>query len=232
MKKEDTEGLKTALMGEALLFSFLSRAVYQEPDKEWLDSLVAGDLFREAPFGESQDGIRYGIGLLQAWSKANARGIAEPEFEAIKKDYLYLFIGAATPLAPIWESVYFNRGRLVFQKETLEVRHWYARFGLEAEHKGQEPDDHLGLELSFVAHLATLALQSFEAGDEIDAENALQAQRDFLAGHLFCWVLSWADLVQIYAETDFYRGIAHLTVGALRAAAELLEIEMPKENVT
>jgi TorA maturation chaperone TorD len=31
-----------------------------------------------------------------------------------------------------------------------------------------------------------------------------------------------------YAETDFYRGIAHLTLGALQAMAEFLQIEMPK----
>ncbi|MBO2519906.1 MAG: molecular chaperone TorD, partial [Firmicutes bacterium] len=40
------------------------------------------------------------------------------------------------------------------------MRNWYARYGLVAEKKGQEPDDHVGLELEFVAHLAGLALEA------------------------------------------------------------------------
>ncbi len=60
-------------------------------------------------------------------------------------------------------------------------------------------------------------------------KNLLQAQRDFLSEHLLRWGPAWAKLVKKHAETDFYRGLAHLTNGALLAAAELLKVEMPKE---
>ena len=78
-----------------------------------------------------------------------------------------------------------------------------------------------------MGHLASLALGALETGDEAAAQPNLQAQRDFLTHHLLRWASAWANLVQKHAGTDFYRGLAHLTLGTLLAAAELLEIEMP-----
>jgi len=229
MEKEKIEMWKTALMGETLLLGMLGRILYQEPDKNWLESLVKEDVFAEVPFGEGQIEIENGQKLLQAWTSQNASGITDKEFEAIKKDHLYLFTGVGKPLAPVWESVYFSEARMLFQKQTLEVREFYARFGLQAERKGNEPDDHIGLELSFMAHLASLVLQSLEKDNQPQTEELLQAQRDFLTQHLLRWAKAWAELVHKHAETDFYRGLAHLTVGALYAA-ELLVIEIPKEE--
>lgn len=226
---EKLEMLKTTLLGEALLFGLLGKALYQDPDREWLDTLIAEDVFADAPFGEEQVEIERGLALLQNWTRINSVEISDEELEALQKDYLYLFIGAGRPLAPVWESVYFSEARLIFQKETLEVREWYIRFALEAERKGREPDDHIGLELSFASHLAALALSSLEKGDKVEFEQNLQAQRDFLTQHLLRWAPIWASLVVQHAQTDFYRGLARLTNGALLAAANMLEIDMPLE---
>lgn len=230
MEKEKIEMWKTALMGESLLMGLLGKILYQEPDRNWLETLVKEDVFVDVPFGEGQIEIANGLKLLQVWASQNSGGISEKQIEAIKKDHLYLFAGVGKPLAPVWESVYFSEARMLFQKQTLEVREFYARFGLQAERKGNEPDDHIGLELSFMAHLASLAMQSLEKDNSADAENLLQAQRDFLTQHILRWAPVWAELTKKHAETDFFKGVAHLTLGALMAAAELLEIEIPKEE--
>lgn len=222
------EALKTELVGEALLFGLLGRILYGELDKAWLESLIAEDVFGEAPFGADQTEIQHGLELLSRWSTENHGGISEQEFKNMKADQLRLLIGIDRVLAPVWESVYFNESRLVFQKQTLEVREWFARFNLEIERINKEPDDHIGLELSFIAHLASRALQVVEE-DQKTFDELLQAQRDFLTEHLLRWGPAWAKLVKQHADTDFYRGIAHLTHGALLAAAELLKIELPKE---
>jgi TorA maturation chaperone TorD len=222
------EILKTDLVGEALLFGLLGKVLYGEMDKSWLESLITDDVFSESPLGAEQPEIKKGLELLSGWSKENQKGISTTEIENLKRDQLHLFIGLDHILAPVWESVYFNQNRLVFQQQTLEVRDWYARFGLQIEHFNREPDDHIGLELSFVAHLASRALQALEENQE-SFEELLQAQRDFLSEHLLRWGPSWAKLVKQHAESDFYRGIAHLSHGALLAAAETLQIKMPKE---
>jgi putative dimethyl sulfoxide reductase chaperone len=228
MQQMDLETQKAILMGEVLLFGLLGRVLYEELDKTWLESLIREDVFAEAPLGAEQPEIRCGLELLRRWSTENRNGISEDEFKALKSDQLYLFIGTNRVLAPIWESVYFNENRLMFQEQTLQVRYWYARFGLQIEKLNSEPDDQIGLELSFIAHLASRALQSLEEDQQIFDE-ILQAQKGFLSEHLLRWGPVWAKLVKEHAETDFYRGIAHLTHGALLATAEVLQIPMPKE---
>jgi TorA maturation chaperone TorD len=228
MQHIDIEALKIDLVGETLMFSLLGKVLFGELDKNWLESLIADDVFREAPFGAEQPEIKYGLELLGRWSDENRIGISVEEFKELKSDQLRLFIGTDRVLAPVWESVYFNESRLVFQQQTLDVREWFARFGLQIERFNQEPDDHIGLELAFVAHLASRTLEVVDA-DAQTLEELLQAQRNFLSLHLLRWAPVWTKLVKHYAETDFYRGIAHLTHGALVAAADMLQIPMPKE---
>ncbi|MGE5464972.1 MAG: molecular chaperone [Syntrophothermus sp.] len=228
MHDMNTEALKTELVGEALLFGLLGRMLYGELDKAWLESLITDEVFSESPFGTNQIEIRKGLELLSRWSAENRDGISEDEFKSLQFDQLRLLIGLDRVLAPVWESVYFNESRLVFQQQTHEVREWYARFGLQIERFNREPDDHIGLELSFVAHLATRALNVVDEDPQC-FEKFIEAQRQFLSEHLLGWGPAWAKLVKQHAETDFYRGVGHLTHGALLAATEVLQIKMPRE---
>ncbi|GAB1469676.1 molecular chaperone TorD family protein [Chloroflexota bacterium] len=217
------------LVGEMLLLRLLGKALYSEPERKWLEELIAEQIFFDIPFGMEQPEIIHGFELLQRWSQANTGGISEADFADLKMDYTRLFIGLDVHRTAPWESVYFNRDRFVFQEQTIQVREWYARYDVQAEKLNREPDDHIGLEILFISHLASLALQALEQNDQNQLDEMLQAQREFLSEHLLRWGLVWAKLVKQHAATDFYRGIAHLTHGALLAIAEILEITMPKE---
>jgi TorA maturation chaperone TorD len=232
MQQADFKMWSTILTGEALLFGLLGKILYHELDKTWLETLIMEDVFSEAPFGEEQPDVQRGLELMQHWCAKNRDGIADEVFKSLQADHLSLFIGTDRVLAPVWESVYFSEKRLVFQEQTLQVREWFARFGLQAEQINREPDDHIGLELSFIAHLAFLAVRAIDADDGEAFEKALQAQRDFFSEHLLRWGPAWAELVKQEAATDFYRAIAPLTHGALLAAAEALQIEMPTGAMT
>ena len=221
--------LTASLIGESMLMELLSRILYKEPERDWLDQLITEQVFSEVPFGSEQPEVVRGLEILRAWSKSNAGGLSDQNFSDLKLDYTRLFIGLdMLPTAP-WESVYFNRERMIFQEQTMQVREWYARFGLQVENFNKEPDDHIGLEILFVAHLASLALQSIDKGDQPALDEVLQAQREFIKEHLLRWGPAWTQLLLQHAQTDFYRGIAHLTRGALIAVTELLEVSQPKE---
>jgi len=229
MQANTMNDLSSTIFGESLLFGLLGKILYANLDKAWLETLIREDVFSEAPFGAEQVEMQHGIELLQRWSNENRGGLEMPQFKALQEDNLRLFIGLNKVPAPVWESVYFSEKKLIFQEQTLQIREWYARFGLQAERINREPDDHIGLEMLFIAHLASLALQAIEQNDENKLNDILQAQREFLSDHLLRWGPAWAKLVKQHAATDFYRGIAHLTHGALLAIAETLEIKMPKE---
>jgi len=219
---------KEELLGELLLFSLLGRIIYMEPNQAWFNSLIKDDVFSDVPFSVEQTETIQGLELLKAWSARNAGGISTEEFTLLKREYVKLFVGLEHLDTPLWESAYSEK-HLLFQERTIRVRNWYARFGLEVERLNQEPDDHLGLEMLFIAHLASLALQAIEQDNPSALDEALDAQRDFLSEHLLRWGPVWAKLVKQHAATDFYHGIAHLTHGAFLAAAAMLQIKMPKE---
>ena len=133
--------------------------------------MIAEDIFAEVPFASEQPDVIAGLNLLQQWSQANRGGISPDAFDAIRIDNTRLFLGPGKVLAAPWESVHFTEERLVFQQQTLQVRGWYSRFGLEVIKLHQEPDDHIGLELEFLAHLANLGLQSLESKTQNDSMN-------------------------------------------------------------
>ena len=229
-KNKESLDLVVQLTGEKLLFSLLGKILFVEIDKPWLQTLIDEDVFAESPFGESQSEVKKGLELLQKWSQENGSGISDQSILDLRADYTRLFVGVGIVLAPVWESVYFNDGRLTFQEETLQVRSWFRRYKLESEKLYQEPDDHLGLELTFIAHLAQLGLQALEQNDTQAVQETLDAQRDFLNEHLLRWAFIWANLVNKSSKTDFYRGIGHLVCGALTEAANLVGARLPEEK--
>lgn len=216
-----------SLASEVVLLGFLGKVLYTEPNREWLQQLTSNQIFSEAPFGAEQEEIQHGLELLQNWSLAHKKGISDDEYANLNLDYARLFIGLeSTHPSPPWGSVYLDRERLVFQQSTQRVRAWYQRFNLEPEQINKEPDDHIALELIFMARLAKMALETTDKQKYIEY---LTAQRDFLHENLLRWGPSWAKLVKQHAQTDFYRGMAYLVHGTLLAIADMLEIVMPKE---
>lgn len=226
---ESVRNWKELLLGEALLLGVLSKIMQNEPEREWIESLIREDVFSELPLDAKNRDIETGLSLLQRWSSKNRDGLGMDTLLDLRADHTNLFVGVGKAVAAPWESVYFNEDRMIFQEQTLQIREWYRRFGLETKKLHKEPDDHIGLELSFLAHLAGLGLQAVETKDVAGLEHSLQAQRQFLHDHPLRWVKFWSSSVEEHAKTDLYRGTAMLTRGVLMALAEILGVEMPEE---
>jgi TorA maturation chaperone TorD len=221
---------KETLTGEILLLRMLSRIFYTYPNNEertWLQSLIEESVFSEVPFAAEIDETKAGLKLLQKWG---GRNLSDESFEHMQADYTRLFIGPGKVTAAPWESVYLGEDRLVFQKQTLEVRTWYKRFGLEAERIHQEPDDHIGLELLFLSHLAYLGINALDDQDNSRFEEILEAKREFFKKHTGKWVLKFCELIKDNAQTDFYKGVAHLTRGAMSTLAVILDVELVRDS--
>ncbi len=218
------------LTGEVLLFGLLGKILYMYPEESWLQPLFEDAIFEEAPFAGEHPDVIAGLALLATLAKEYQRD-TNGIISDLKVDYTRLFDHTdRIPVAP-WESVYLNKDNLLFQEETLEVRSWYYSYGLEITNKYKEPDDHIGLELAFLAHLASLSLSTFNEGDESKFEEMLSAQRRFLSAHPLRWIPTWCNLVEKHAHTDFYRGVALILRGALIKIAEILDLEIPKRLV-
>lgn len=131
--------------------------------------------------------------VLEAFAESYP-GFKAPDAERAEQDYLRLLVGLGMPIAPPWESAWASDARLLFQRETLEVRWCYREAGFESAALHHEPDDHLGLELEFIGRL-------LERGDG-------NAAAEFAAAHPKAWAARWNAAVQANAETTFYRQLA------------------------
>ena len=187
--------------------AFLSRLFLEPADESLITALRDGAVLADWPLEADEDTVR-GIEALRA-------GATTP-LDVLLVDHRDLFEGPDHVLACPYESVYLSEEHLTFEEQTLDVRAFYNRFGVQAPSVGKEPDDHIGLELSFISHLCVLGLDAIEAADA-DAETAMIASiADFLEQHLLRWVNDCLDSVVEHATTDFYRGLGHLTRGTVR----------------
>lgn len=215
------------LAGEVLLFGLLGKILYTFPERSWLDPVLDEDLFVEAPFAEDHRDVVKGLTLLRNFSREYLLGNQKELLDDLKLEYTRLFDHTdRIPVAP-WGSVYLSKDHLLFQEQSLEVRNWYRNFNLELINLYKEPDDHIGLELAFLAHLANMSVQAIKNGDQDELERLLNAQRGFLTEQVLKWVPTWCDLMIKYAKTDFYLGVAFTLRGALEELAKLLGLERP-----
>jgi putative dimethyl sulfoxide reductase chaperone len=210
------------LTAEALAFGFINRVFYEKPAQEFIQPLISEKLFDQWPLLTDDEFTASGLDILQAFSGR----WEEVHLADLKKDYQQLFIGPDHLPAPPWESVYLSIEGLVFEKETMAVRQFYARYGLQIDNLYKEPDDHFGLEMAFMAHLCTLGLQAISTGDVEALQSHLDAQRDFLQEHLLLWAPEFLNSVIAHARTDYYRGAAYLALGCLAEASARRDLEV------
>lgn len=213
------------LAEEEMLFTLLGRAIHGKPDRELFASMADEQVFETVPFVKAGRAER-ARSHLQAWCSSCSRPFSDSDFERITVEYARLFVGARRVAAPLWESVYFNRERMVFQKQTFQVREAYRAYGLQADRFGHEPDDHLSNELLFVAKLAHEARRCVEHDDDSGTASVMGDLLEFLQNHLLAWVGTWSELTFEKATNDFYRGYALLVRASCEEAERSAKGEM------
>jgi TorA maturation chaperone TorD len=204
-----------SLQEAAVTFAALGMLIYEEPAEERLTSLIHEELFSEIPFANSNQQIVEGLRLLREWTKdASKQDISEVKDE-LNREWLRLLVGLGEPAAPPWAAYYFEKDPVIFGAKTLEVRKWYARYGLELERKYKEPDDHLGLMLQFLSVLTGKEAESLKTGETDTAQQFRLEQKEFLNRNLLPWVDHWKSLVDDETRNPFYKGLALLITGTL-----------------
>lgn len=158
---------------------------------------------------------------------------ASPAFvervDALRREWLRLFVGLGTPEASCLESFYVEPNSHMFGQNTLAVRAAYKRHGLQVERLHAEPDDHLGLMLGFVAHLIAAERAALEAGDADRAAALADEQRVFLADHILPWLAVWHYAVAKHGRTAYFRGVGDFTFGLAACYAERFNIRFDEE---
>jgi len=133
----------------------------------------------------------------------------EEQIKSLAVDAAKLFIGPFELLAPPYGSVYLENSRVVMGESTIDAEKTYKDEGLNLELK--EAPDHITVELEFMSYLNFQQLEALKASDTETAEGYRNRQLSFLNNHLSRWIFQFAEKVETFSHTEFYKRVAELT---------------------
>lgn len=185
-------------MAEALADDAEALAVLH--DRELTAEMVAA--LREVGFPSNLGLLPAGERSQEAW-RLMAAALEETDPRALDPlavDYAAIYLTGAYGASPC-ESVWTDDDHLVCQDAMFALRELYAAAGLAAEDWRRRPDDHLVLQLLYIAH----ALRRAGGADE------LRRLASMMDEHLLRWLPDFAARVASRCETPFYAVLAGLT---------------------
>ncbi len=137
--------------------------------------------------------------------------------ETLNVEMTRLLEGPGRTPAPPYASYYLNDRQLMGPPATM-ARQTYLEWQIYPEGDQYIPDDHLALELGFMAYLAQLALSS-----EPDRNKALVASYRFLVDQIVPWLPHFSRALTQATEEPFFVGLVRFTQAAIQSDLEWLE---------
>jgi TorA maturation chaperone TorD len=204
----DADAIHVLLAGRAGVYRLFQNILGNEPSTEMLEELGGESALKvfqlfadgQAEFGQAVDAL-----ITQA---RECRVGGEEALDKLDSSFTRLFVGPNVPEASPWESFYLGGDGTLFQRITLEVRNAYRVQGLLPAGYPSVADDHIAIELDYLAQLAQRAEASWAAGDSTATLNSLTASKDFLQEHLTKWASHFATEVATSRYAVFYREAA------------------------
>lgn len=147
----------------------------------------------------------------------------ESSVEELADSYTRLFLGPGIVPLKHWESVYVRGDNALFQPSTLEVRRAYVECGYLHRGYPHVADDHIGIELDFMAALAGDIASCQESGNLKEAGRLVRASSGFLDLHLLRWAPAYeAAASHLEKRYDFWKHASTLLKSFLSTDRVLL----------
>ena len=145
--------------------------------------------------------------------------------EAYERTFGLLVSGACPP----YETEYVN-SKFTFQRsqQLADVSGFYTAFGLQPSSRHPERQDHIVLELEFMAFLLGLERRAAESDEMASGERMAvcrDAQERFLEQHLAWWVPTFSKLLSMADPEGYYGALARFLAAFVPAERALLGIE-------
>ncbi|MCX9557897.1 molecular chaperone TorD [Vibrio cholerae] len=154
--------------------------------------------------------------LVEALNRLQDRQDAQLELAA---DFCDLFLKSDRDSALPYASVYADQG-LLNGKPAKQMRELLSAHGVKVEQNLNEPEDHLAIQLDFLAHLAISANQ-IEHSAQLSL--ALQAQSDFISQHLLTWLPAFAERCTQFDAFGLYSAAARLALAFIQQDKHCLD---------
>lgn len=152
----------------------------------------------------------------------------EKTLDNLAVDYADIYLNHSLHASP-YESVWLDEDHLTQQEPMFKVRNWYRRYSIESENWRIRSDDHLVLQLQFVALLLDPASNVAAVGS---LQKRIEDATRFLDEHLLLWIKDFRNRVVERCGTDLYASLAVLTVAYLDQLRDALTTLTGIERLT
>jgi TorA maturation chaperone TorD len=130
--------------------------------------------------------------------------VCDGDLDTLAVDFADIYLNHALQASPS-ESVWVDEEGLERQEPMFQVRDCYRRHGLEASDWRHLPDDHLSLQLWFLAFLF------HEGARDVSTADGLGEAARFMDEHLLRWLPMFSERVSSHCESPYFTGLALLT---------------------
>lgn len=198
----DKAALEILLSSRLYLYTLFHKSFGGEPTKELLD-ILCGDSTKDVLEEYADDETM--AKLLRFLVSAKEKKLDDVSFlDSVHDEYVRMFYGFDPDSAPLAESAYLSGNGGYFNEVTLSVRDYYRSEGMLPLKYPRVPDDHVSLEMGFMAELAGRALRLFRKGDLGGFGVQIARQRRFLEQHAARWIPLFAEKAHGGKTTQLY----------------------------
>jgi TorA maturation chaperone TorD len=217
MKPLSADGVKRTIEGRATIYRFLSRGFSTEVDEPFVECVLKLQpvISNLAASSESEE-FKTGSKLLDSFvDRVNSQYNKDKNafLRVLAAEYASLFLNVGRNPVHLVESVYLGENHLLYEKQYFDTIRIYQIYGFKKKASFHEPEDHVSIELEFMAQLCDLTALSIEQGKEDYTIDYLKNQREFLETHLARWVSQLAKNLKRASRNDFYLALADLLDG-------------------
>lgn len=203
------------LANRSFLYSLAARGFAEEPDEAYAAVLRQPHTLDEVRL------VREGMEEVERTfadmlDLLGPNGARLPE---LRVEYVRVLVGPGTLAADPWESMHETGRRVLFQRDMLPVREAYRAAGFLPVRYPAVADDHIALELDFLAKLAADACAAHGEGDVGRCARRLRESAGFLEAHLLRWADSYADAVERGCGRCFYGALARFAAAVAKRDA-------------
>ena len=198
----------------------------REPTRAIVEAVRRAPIEEQLALRLRSDEAQNALSAFAAMVSALPADVDDSVMDELAAGYADVYLRHTYRAAPT-ESVWLTEDGLERQAPMFRVRDWYRRNGLVVADAAGRPDDHIVLQLRFVAHLLR----------EKGTDEGLGEAARFLDTHLLRWVDLFAARLVHAGAPDWYAALALLTacyLDELRlhlASITGLAIAVPDRNV-
>ena len=227
------------------LYRFLSAALGDPHGWGWRQVLddesqqlarEAGDLLR-AEFADAD--VTLGFGELPAEMLDLRPVVAELRrpIAELRAEYDRVFGLVIPKECPPYETEYYPTSQTFQRSQQLaDIAGFYRAFGIEPGPASRERQDHVSLELEFMAFMLMKKRLATVSGEEDSAaieqgSVCEDAERNFFRDHLAWWLPVFAKGLGRKASSGLYAALAYVIAALVPAERQRLGVEIPVKRV-